>query len=328
MGVECCVILDEAQRSFLDRLLPLPEGLDLRLVRERDTAEVRAALSRAEVVVARHFPIWMAESTRHLRLLHTFAGGFDDVAYEALPPRAVVAEAGGYEASVAEHVMLLLLALVKNLPLSERAGRRGCRLPGDAGLSPVLELSGRTVGILGFGRVGREVARRLAPFDCDILGLKRTPDGYLKELMGLMELGGKEFLATLLRASDVLVVTLPLTTETRGLLGERELESMKPGAFVVNVSRAAVVAEDPLYQALASGHIRGAALDVSYDEHAKDSPTAHRAFERLGNVILTPRMAGYTDGSIARAQSVLAENLARFLRHEELTNTIEFGVAR
>lgn len=328
MAVECCVIVDEAQRAFLEGMLPFPEGLTLKWVRERDTAQVRAALTDSEIAIARRFPAWMAGAAPRLKLLHTFAGGFDDVAYEALPPRVTVAEAGGYEASVAEHVIMLLLALVKNLPLSERTGRRGGRLPGDAGLSPVLELPGHTVGIVGFGRVGREVARRLAPFDCDILGLKRQPDGYLKELMGLMELGGRDFLPTLLRAADIVVVTVPLTPETRDLIGEEEIALLRPGSFLVNVSRAAIVREDPLYQALAQGHLRGAALDVSYDEHAQDSPTAHRAFERLGNVILTPRMAGYTDGSVTRAQTVIRENLERFLRHEELENTVEFGVAR
>lgn len=328
MAVECCVIVDEAQRGFLEGILPLPDGLNLRWIRERDAGEVRAALADCQIAVARHFPAWMAGAAPRLRLLHTFAGGFDDVAYDALPRGATVAEAGGYEASVAEHVMMLLLALVKNLPLSERAGRRGARLPGDAGLSPVLELPGHTVGIVGFGRVGREVARRLAPFDCDILACKRTPDGYLKELMGLMELGGQDFLPTLLKAADVLVLTVPLTAETRGLIGEEELRLLKPGSFLVNVSRAAIVREEPLYQALSQGHLRAAALDVSYDEHGQDSPTAHRAFERLGNVLLTPRMAGYTEGSIARAQAVLHENLERFLRHQELVNTIEYGVAR
>lgn len=323
MAVECCVVVDEAQRGYLDRMLPLPEGLSLRLVRERDAGEVQSALADAQVVVARHFPAWMAQHAPRLRLLHTFAGGFDDVAYGALPPHVTVAEAGGYEASVAEHAILLLLGLLKNLSLSERAGRRGCRLPGDAGLSPVLELPGHTVGILGFGRVGREVARRLTPFDCDILGLKRTPDGYLKELMGLMELGGQDFLPTMLRATDVLVIAMPLTVETRSMIGEAELALMKPGAFLVNVSRAGVVAEDPLYQSLATGRLRAAGLDVSYDEHAQDSPTAHRAFERLGNVIVTPRMAAYTEGSIGRAQATLRENLERFLRREPLVNTIE-----
>ncbi|MCL6595804.1 MAG: hydroxyacid dehydrogenase [Firmicutes bacterium] len=322
MAVRLLVVADDANRGLLEDLRPLPEGWQGESVRERDAGGLAQRLPEAEAVVARRFPPSMARLASRLRLLVVYGGGADDVAYDLLPPEAVVAAVGGYEASVAEHALGLTFALTQNLPAAERATRRGCRLPGDAGLAPGVELAGRTVGILGFGRVGREVARRLAPFDCDILALKRAPDGYLKEYMGLMELGGPEFLDTLLAASDVLVVTLPLTPATRGLVGQRELARMKPGAFLVNVSRAAVVDEDALFFALTSGHLRGAALDVSYDEEAVDSPTAHRAFDRLGTVILTPRIGAHTDGAMRRQREEVREQLARYARGEALSSVV------
>jgi phosphoglycerate dehydrogenase-like enzyme len=317
------VIVDDANRAMIEDMVPLPAGWEASTARERDRDALATALPTAEVVVARRFPRWMAERAASLRLLQVYGGGADDVAYAALATDVVVAAAAGYEASVAEHAIALLLALTRNLPAAERATRRGCRLPGDAGLVPGMELSGRTVGIVGFGRVGREVARRLAPFDCDILGLKRQPDGYLKELMGLMELGGPEFLDTLLRASDVIVVTMPLTAATRGLIGRRELALVRPGAFLVNVSRAAVVDEDALFFALTSGQLRGAALDVSYDEEAVDSPTVHRAFDRLGTVILTPRIGAHSDGAIRRGREAVRDNLIRFARGEALAGVVD-----
>ncbi len=305
------VIADDANRGLLEDILPLPAEWVGTAVRERDRRAVEAAVADAEAVVARRAPDWLLDRAPGLRLLVLYGGGADDVAYGHLPAACSVVESRGYEASVAEHALGLILALSQNLPAAERATRRGCRLPGDAGLVPSMELSGRTVGVLGFGRIGREVARRLAPFDCDILGLKRTADGYLKELMGLMELGGPEFLDTLLKAADVLVVTMPLTPDTRGMIGGRELALLKPGAFVVNVSRAAVIDEDALFHALTSGLLRGAALDVSYDEEAVDSPTAHRPFDRLGNVILTPRVGAHSDGAIRRGRESLRAILAQ-----------------
>lgn len=310
------VIADDANRGLLEDILPLPHGWQGSAVRERDRGQVLAAVPTADAIVARRAPAWLAGAATSLRLLALYGGGADDVAYEALPAGCVVAESRGYEDSVAEHAIGLILAMTQNLPAAERATRRGCRLPGDAGLVPSMELAGRTVGVVGFGRVGRELARRLAPFDCDILGVKRTPDAYLKELMGLMELGGSDFLDTLLRASDVVVVTMPLTRETRSLIAGRELRLMKPGAFLVNISRAAVVDEDALFHALTSGLLRGAALDVSYDEEAVDSPTAHRPLDRLGNVLLTPRIGAHSDNALRRAREGLREILAQYARGE------------
>lgn len=306
------VIADDANRGLLDDMVPLPDGWQGELVRERDRGAIRTALAEAEVVVARRFPPWMVAAAPRLRLLQVYGGGSDDVASSSLASSVEVAGTSGYEASVAQHAVSLILALEQNLVAADRASRRGCRLPGEAGLPPAVELANRTVGIVGFGRVGREVARRLAPFDCDILGMKRTPDGYLKEFMGLLELGGSEFLPTLLKAADVVVVTVPLTPMTRGLLGVRELAMVKRDAILVNVSRAAVVDEDALFVALTSGRLRGAGLDVSYDEEGLEGPTAHRAFERLGNVIVTPRVGAHSDGAIRRGRDAIRENLARY----------------
>jgi D-3-phosphoglycerate dehydrogenase len=317
MPLRVLVIADDANRGLLDDILPLPEGFEGTTVRERDRAAAEAAVRGADILVARRAPAWLVSRAPRLRLLAVYGGGTDDVAYDALPAACLVAESRGYEASVAEHAIGLMLALTQNLPAAERATRRGCRLPGDAGLVPSMELAGRTVGIIGFGRIGREIARRLAPFDCDILALRRQADGYVKELMGLMELGGIDFLDTLLRAADVLVVTLPIGPETRGLIGAREMALVKPGAFLVNMSRAAVVDETALFTALTSGALRGAALDVSYDEEAVDSPTAHRPLDRLGNVILTPRIGAHSDSAIRRGREGLREILAAFAAGRE-----------
>jgi phosphoglycerate dehydrogenase-like enzyme len=316
--VRLVCILDEARRSLYEALLPLPAGMEGTWVRERDRGAVEEALGQAEVVVCRRFPAWMGRLAPRLRWLFVYGGGVDEVDAQALAPGVSVCDVGGSEVAVAEHAVALLLALAKNLSLAERAARRGCRLPGDAGLPPAVELSGRTVGILGFGRVGREVARRLAPFECDLLALRRAPDGYLKELFGLMELGGPSFLPTLLQASDFLVVAMPLTPETKGLLGRQELAMVRPGAFLVNVSRPAVVDEDALFEALTTGRLKGAALDGTYYEADMDgSPTAHRALERLGNVLLTPRMGGYSDQALRRTVEALREDLKALSQGEE-----------
>jgi phosphoglycerate dehydrogenase-like enzyme len=127
-----------------------------------------------------------------------------------------------------------------------------------------------------------------------------------------------------LQRADYLAVTLPLTAETRGLLGRRELALLRPAAIVVNVSRGDVIDEDALYEALAGHRIGGAALDVWYRYPTGPEPTlpARRPFHELDNVLMTPHISGWTDGMLEARAIVIAENIRRVVHGEPVVNRV------
>jgi phosphoglycerate dehydrogenase-like enzyme len=187
------------------------------------------------------------------------------------------------------------------------------------------ELAGKTLGILGYGRIGQCLARRARAFDMKICAIRRDPARSVSGAReGLDFLGGPERLDEVLKRADYLAVTLTLTADTRGLLGARELELMKPTAFLINVARAEIVDEAALYQALSGRAIGGAALDVWYRYPTTAAPTlpARQPFHTLPNVLMTPHMSGWTEGMMEARATVIAENIQRIARGEVPENLI------
>jgi len=167
------------------------------------------------------------------------------------------------------------------------------------------------------------VARRALAFDMTVRAIRQRPQARA-ESDGLAFLGGPDDLDEVLRGADYAAITLPLTPSTRGLLGKRELGLMKPTAVLVNVARAEIVDEDALYEALAGGTIGGAALDVWYRYPAGPDPTlpARRPFHELGNVLMTPHVAGWTEGTLEARARLIAGNIGRAARGETPLNMI------
>ncbi len=205
--------------------------------------------------------------------------------------------------TVAEHTFALLLALERHIVVADAAVRRGAwRGPAHTGR----ELAGRTLGIVGFGRIGREVAWRARAFAMDVAWcdppLELAPAGY--------EWARRATLDDLLARADVLTLHVPLTRGTRGLIGARELARLKPDAVVVNTARGGVVDERALHEALAAGRLRGAALDVFASEPPAGSPLL-----ALPNVVLAPHLGATTVEAQRRAgleaANLVIEALAR-----------------
>jgi phosphoglycerate dehydrogenase-like enzyme len=178
------------------------------------------------------------------------------------------------------------------------------------------------LGIVGYGRVGREVARRAAPFGCRILAANRTPrpaeDG-VEQVYPLAELD------QMLPQCDTVALCTALGPETTGLLDARRLELMKPGAFLINISRGPVVDEDALYVALREEKLGGAAIDVWWQYPNAGEPNrrgSRHPFHELPNVILTPHNSGWTAGMMRRRWDEVALNLNRFVRGEPLINIV------
>ena len=217
-----------------------------------------------------------------------------------------------------------MLALTRELGALDAALRRGIWesqwAVGVAPPAPWPELAGKTLGILGYGRIGQCLARRAQAFDMAVVAIRRSampPDG-------LAELRAPEALDDVLARSDYLAITMPLTSDTRGLLGARELGLMKPTAVLVNPARAEIVDEDALYEALAARRIAGAALDVwyRYPTAAGATPPARRPFHELPNVLMTPHVSGWTEGMLEARAKLIAENVGRVARGEPPINPV------
>jgi phosphoglycerate dehydrogenase-like enzyme len=175
------------------------------------------------------------------------------------------------------------------------------------------ELTGKVLSIIGFGAIGRQVALRATAFGMRILAIKRSP--LINTNLNVEFVGTLENLHSILEDSDFVSVNLPITKETRGIIGAAELAVMKPTAYFINSSRAEVVDNKALLSALKNGSIAGAVLDV-VDESLKKS------FARLNNVILTPHISGESKESTARGIEVTAENIRRLINGQTLLNLV------
>ncbi|HEU5322192.1 MAG TPA: 2-hydroxyacid dehydrogenase, partial [Methylomirabilota bacterium] len=224
-----------------------------------------------------------------LRLVQLLSAGYDRVDVEAARKAGVpVANNGGANATaVAEHTLMLALAVLKRLVRFHNDVVAGRWRVGGSGEPGVYELAGRTLGIVGLGNIGRKVARRAAAFDMrvqyhDVARLAEDAEDALGVRFVLLD--------ELLRSSDVVSLHVPLDDSTRHLLGARELALMKPDAVLINTCRGPVVDEAALYEALAGGRLAGAGLDVLVEE---PPPPTHPLLA-LPNVTLTPHSAGPT----------------------------------
>jgi len=267
-----------------------PAGFEL-LVADFGTPEFYAAAAQAEYYVglARQMGGEFFRSAPKLKLVQLLSAGYDRVDVEAARKAGVpVANNGGANAiAVAEHTLMLILAVLKRVVRFHNDVVAGKWRVGGFDDQRVYELSRRTLGIVGLGNIGKKVARRAAAFDMsvqyyDIARLTEAEEDALGVRFVL--------LPELLRTSDVVSLHVPLDDSTRNMLGAAEFAQMKPGAILINTCRGPVVDEAALYQALKSGQVAAAGLDVLVEE----PPAKNHPLFTLPNVTLTPHSAGPT----------------------------------
>ncbi len=230
-------------------------------------------------------------------------------------------------AATAEMAVALMLAAAKNLVPLDRALRAGDWRPRFTG-DTSLELAGKTVLIAGFGAIGRRVGAACAALGMSVLALKRSATAARRE--GTIEVHSASSLRALLPRSDVLVICLPLTPETTGLIAAEELDLLPPRAILVNVGRGPIVDEEALYAALATGRLHAAGLDVWYqypeDEAARSSTLPSRLpFHELDSVVLSPHRAGDNMETEARRTEALAALLNAAARGRPLPNRVDLA---
>jgi phosphoglycerate dehydrogenase-like enzyme len=252
----------------------------------------------------------LADSDR-LRLIQQCGAGLDGVDIEAAGKKGiwvanVPTDISGNAESVAELGIYLMIGLARNVRAMGRCF--GARKMGEP---QGRTLKGRTVGLVGLGGIGRALARRLKGFDVRLIGIKRNnPDAAGREL-GLAWVGRPGDLEKLLSLSDYVVLCLPLTEESRFLMNRETFRCMKREAFIINLSRGGIIDRGALEEALASGQIAGAGLDVFWEEPPDPDDPVFRY-----NVLATPHIAGATDLSINGIVKVVAENIRRLERNE------------
>jgi phosphoglycerate dehydrogenase-like enzyme len=284
----------------------LPDGLEVELetLADRTEAGLAAAAPGADVLVADwlfQVPVSarVVEGLDSCRLIQQPSAGFQLIDLEAAARRGIpVANAPGNDVAVAEWAVMAVIALLRRAFEADRRMRQG-EWPTPELARGSAELAGKVVGIVGYGRIGRQVARRLAAFDCEVLAY----DVVRADGMPFAEL------ADLLARADAVTVHVPLTRGTRHLV---DPFAMKQGAVLVNAARGGVVDEGAIVAALDQGHLKGAALDV-FDEEPLPPEAPIRANPL---VVLSPHAAGVTRESGRRIIQMTADNVARVLSGE------------
>ena len=250
-----------------------------------------------------------------LRWIHARSAGLDRVlAPEVVAHPAVLTNGrGAFSPALAEFVLAALLFFAKDLRrlVTQQAARAWTAFDME-------RLEGRTVGIVGYGDIGRAVATRVRPLGVEILALRRRPDLSREDPL-VTEALPPERLLELMARSDGVVVAAPLTPETHRLVGRDAIAAMKTTAVLVNVGRGPVVHEEALVEALEQGRIRGAALDVFETEPLP----AESPLWRLPNVLLSPHCADHVAGWVEEAMRVFLRHLERFRRGEPLLDVVD-----
>jgi glyoxylate/hydroxypyruvate reductase A len=276
--------------------------------------EFAAGIGDVEYLLALNPPRGHWAGARRLRLIQVLGAGVDGVLPAPdLPPSVVLANQRGMSAEpMAEFGLTLALGLLKQLPFflaaqRERAWRR--TLP--------VRAAGLTMGILGLGAIGEALAERAAALGMRVIGTQRSP----KRHPAVTHIEPPERTDAVLAESDVVVVLLPLTDETRGFLSRERLARMKRGAYLVNLARGGIADEDALADALREGRLAGAALDVFATEPLPpESPLWD-----VPNLWITPHMAGGFPEILDETTRLFADNVARLERGDPVRNAIDRG---
>jgi phosphoglycerate dehydrogenase-like enzyme len=247
--------------------------------------------------------MWDAAATAGVKLWQVTATGYDGWDVPSFLRRGIpLANMAGYSAiPVAEHALALLLAVVKQL-----AASRANLAQGRFGVPLTSEVHAKTLGLVGVGASGQELARRCSAFGMRVIGMDaQVPPRSLQHELGIEVVVGPERLDWLLREADVVSLHLPLTPSTRGLIDRRRLDLLKRGAVLINVARGALVDEDGLAEALADGRLAGAGLDVFSEE---PFPVDHPLLA-LPNVVATPHNGAITFELSRRRAAAMREQI-------------------
>jgi phosphoglycerate dehydrogenase-like enzyme len=252
----------------------------------------------------------------HVQWIHTRAAGVDGILFPELIQSSVTLTngTGTFSPSLGEFVLAAILYFAKDLRRMVRNRAAGVWEPFD-----VMAISGQTLGIIGYGDIGHAVASRVRPMGMKVIAIKRHVSPLPNEDELIEQIYSPDHRLEMLPRCDYVVAAAPLTSETRGMIGEPEIAALKPSAVVINVGRGPVIDEEALVSALSDGRIKGAALDVFNREPLpKDHP-----FYRLENVLLSPHCADHTHDWLDKAMQLFIAEFERFRKGQPLMNVVD-----
>jgi len=299
-------LMDEIRRAHPDILV----------VKAAEEDELVKLVRDADVVFAGLFTPRMLKAATRLRWVHSWSAGIDRYLFPDFveSPALLTNSSGLHATQVSEHAFGFMIVFTRRLHefIRLQAERRWAPPP----VEELHELAGATLGILGLGDIGAETARRAKSFGMKTIAVDKLlyqAPPYMDELLP------PQRLEELLQRSDFVVIAVPLTPETRGLIGKEELKAMKRTAYLINIARGGIIQEDKLVQALKEGWIAGAGLDVFETEPL---PVTSELWA-LPNVIVTPHIAGAKANLRKQWVGLFNENLRRFRENRPLLNLVD-----
>lgn len=305
------VLSSMAQEQLNLFLSHLPPDLEVTAVDNRLSDEEKIARCRdvdAMIVSPADVSVDVVRACPRLKLIQSLSAGYDRLDIRAIGELGVpVANNGGANSiAVSEQTIGLMLMVSKKMAQSWYTAAKDRKWRGNLSTVAMHEITGKSIGIVGLGRIGKQLARRLKGFACEVVYhdiLTFLPE--LEEELAVKRVPFEE----LLRTSDIVTLHVPLTPLTRKMIGRRELAMMKPSAILINACRGPVVDEKALYDALRSGRIAGAGLDVLEQEPTPvDNPLLG-----LENVVVTPHMAGSSYETVLKGAAFASENIHRVM---------------
>ena len=298
------------------------------IIPETDEREnIKKYLKVVEVVIGGSFSKEDLEKAKKLKLIQIPFAGVDKLDFSLYKnyPNIFICNIHANKNAVAEHAFALILALAKNIVFNDRDLRLG-RWHGFSVKEPTVQLQGKSLGIVGLGSIGWEIAKIGHALGMKVFALKRKiEEKDLKKKNILEFLGEKEDLEKVINESDFIVVVVPLTKETSGLIGKKELMLMK-GKYLINIARGAVIDEEALFKSLKEHHLAGAAIDTWYQypslEQKEVLPSKYD-FDKLENVVMSPHTAGYTDRALEENIKSVFDNIVKIYYGEEPESRID-----
>lgn len=314
--IKVLVTTDVLKDGHLERILEVSKRVEVE--RRLDRKEILESVKDTNVLVGWLFDKEIFYSARELVWVHAASAGVDSFLFPEFveSPILLTNSSGIHRAPMAEVAVAFMLCFAKNLPAFMKLKEEKSWVKRGDPLRDVDELTGKTLGVLGLGNVGMEISFRGKCFGMEVIAVDRRAvrrPSYVDEVMGLWDLD------KLLGKSDYLVIAVPLTLSSKSMIGEKELRLMKSNAYIINVSRGAVIEEKALVKALKEGWIAGAGLDVFEKEPL---PTDSELWD-LKNVIITPHISGGTPHYAERLTEIFCENLRRFLEGKTLINLVD-----
>jgi phosphoglycerate dehydrogenase-like enzyme len=285
------------------------------LVMSRSRQEMVEAMPNAEIFFGWRLSENYYYQAQNLRWIHLPSAGIDG----ALPPAVyksdiqITCSRGLHRAPVAESVFGMILGLTRNLHYARDLQREN-RWAFDIVSNGLTSLTGKTLGIVGAGNIGQAIAKRAKPFGLNVIGLNHSG----RKVTGFTEIRSMNNLPWLLKQSDIVVLSLPLTDKTKKLIGSRQFALMKDGALLINIARGKVVDETAMAESLLSGKLGGAGLDVFAEEPLPENSPLWA----MPNVLIAPHVGGFVSDLYEKVTDLFIDNLDRYLAGKSLQGKV------